>query len=323
MKTGKILEKFESKNFSKIYFLETEEDEFQNEFLRGLKKKISYPELNYSIHYGGELESTEFFHSLFSLPFLSQLKIIVVKNASEIPEKIITQLDKNLDRIPSTNSLILSDSKVSAALKKIAPNKDDIICLGKLTKPQIKAWVLKRMKEENKRINSDALSLLLENTGANFSLITRELDKLIAYTGNKQIIETKDIKDIGIDAETYNIFELIDNISKKNTYRSLNILRGLLFSKTSPQQIIGMLRTQFTRLWEAKALIAKGVSGYKAMEKVKVPYFKRNEFASHMKTFKWEQIRKTLNLLLDTDIRIKTGGEPNLSMELLVIKITK
>lgn len=323
MKIDEILEEFENKNFAKIYFLEGEEEVFKNEFLQSLKKKINYPEFNWSIHYAEEIDSEEFFHSLFSLPFLSQLKIIVIKNAEELPSKIITQLSKNTDKIPSTNCFILSSSKISASLRQLISKNGRIVLFRKPTRPQIRQWAARRLKEDNKRIDSDAFSLLLENTGANFSLLARELDKLIAYAKDKEIIGLKDIKEVGIDIKTYDIFALIDNISKKNTHRSLNILRMLLSGQTSPQQIIGMLRWQFAKLWETKALILKGVNNYKALEQAKIPYFKRNEFLAHTKAFSWEDLKAYFNLLLDTDIRIKRGGEPELSMELLLFRITK
>lgn len=323
MKTDKILEEFENKSFSKIYLLETEEEVFEKEFLQSLKRKITYPEFNWSIHYAEEIDSAELFHSLFSLPFLSQLKIIVIKNAKELSSKIITQLSKNTGKIPSTNCLILSGSKFSASLKNLVSKYGKILSFGKLTRPQVKAWVLKRLKEDNKLIDSDALALFLENAGLNFSLLARELDKLIIYTKDKKTIELKDIREVGIEMTTYDIFALIDNMSKKNTHRSLNVLRELLLDGTSPQQIIGMLRWQFAKLWEVKALILKGVNNYKALEQAKIPYFKRNEFIAHTKTFSWEDLKTCFNLLIDTDMRIKRGGEPNLSMELLLFKITK
>ncbi len=323
MKTDKILEKFEDKSFSKVYLLETEEEVLKDEFLGNLKKKIINPEFNWNIYYAEEVESREFFHCLFSLPFLSQLKIVAVKNASQLSAKIITQLGKNLQKIPSTNCLVLLDSKFQASLKNLAPKDEQIISLGKTNQSKMKEWALRYLKENNKTIDSDALSLLLENTGLNLSLLARELDKLILYAENKKTIEIKDIKKIGIEAKTYDIFALIDNMSKKNTQRSLDALRGLLLDGTSPQQIIGMLRWQFTKLWEVKALTSKGINSYNALEQAKIPYFKRNEFLSHTKKFAWEDLKSYFNLLLDTDMRIKRGGEPILTMELLLVKITK
>ncbi len=163
----------------------------------------------------------------------------------------------------------------------------------------------------------------MENTGGNFSLIARELDKLVSYTGEREKIELKDVETIGIDTKTYTVFELIDKISEKNTGDSLNILRRLLISEVSPQQIIGLLRWQFTKLWEVKALIFTGISSYKALEKANIPSFKRKDFLNRIKNFSWEELRKCFNLLLDTDIQIKRGAQPALSLELLLFRITR
>ncbi len=323
MKTDNILKEFENKNFSKIYFWEGEEEAFKNEVLQSLKKKITYPDFNWSVRYGEEIESKELFSSIFSLPFLSQLKIIAIRNASDLPLEIITHLSKNTDKIPSTNCLILSDSKISASLRQLISKSAKTISFSKPTRLQIKAWALKKLKEEGKFIDADAFSLLLENSGANFSLFARELDKLIVYLNNKKTIEIEDIKKVGTNVKTHDIFELIDNISKKNARCSLGIFRELLFAGTSAQQIIGMLRWQFTKLWEVKSMISKGSNNYKALEQAKIPYFKRNEFLKHTKTFSWKDLQADFNLLLDADTQIKRGAEPSLTMELLLLKIIK
>jgi len=323
MATDKILEKFDNKSFSKIYLLETEEEVFKDEFLKKLKEKVSTPEFNWNIYYAEDANSEELLQCILSLPFLAQLKVVVIKNASQLSSKIIGQLSKNIDKIPSTNCLVLLDSKFPASLKKFASEDKQIISFGKTTQSKMREWALNYLKEHNKTIDFDALSLLLENAGLNFSFLARELDKLILYVQNKNRIVIEDAKKIGTEAKTYDIFELIDDISKKNTQCSLNALRGLLLDGISPQQIIGMLRWQFSNLWKVKALISKGINNYNALEQAKVPYFKRNEFLAHIKKFTWDDLRSYFNLLLDTDMRIKRGGEPILTMELLLIKITK
>jgi len=322
MKIEQVLGKFENKSFSKIYLLETEEEVFKDEFLKKLKEKVSTPEFNWNIYYAEDANSEELLQCILSLPFLAQLKVAVIKNASQLSSKIIVQLSKNIDKIPSTNCLVLLDSKFPASLRNLV-SEEQTLSFGKTTQSKMREWALKYLKAHYKTIDSDALSLLLGNAGLNFSFLARELDKLILYVQNKNRIVIEDAKKIGTEAKTYDIFELIDNISKKNTQCSLNALRGLLLDGISPQQIIGMLRWQFSNLWKVKSLISKGINSYNALEQAKVPYFKRNEFLAHIKKFTWDDLRSYFNLLLDTDMRIKRGGEPILTMELLLIKITK
>ncbi|MDD5454670.1 MAG: DNA polymerase III subunit delta [Candidatus Ratteibacteria bacterium] len=323
MKIDNILEKFDNKSFSKIYLLETDEEVLIDEFLQNLKEKISNPEFNWSVYYAEEIDPAHFFRCLFSVPFLSQLKIITIKNASQLSSKIITHLSKNFKKIPGTNCLVFSDSEFSPSLKNLAPTDEQIISFGKTTRSKMKEWAMKYLKGNNKTMDPEALSLLLENTDLNFSLLARELDKLMLYVENKKNIEITDIKEIGMEIKTYDIFALIDNMSKKNTSYCLDALRGLLLDGTSPQQIIAMLRWQLSNIWQVKALISKGINNYKALEQAKIPYFKRSEFLMLTKKFKWEDLRLYLNLLLNADMQIKRGGDPTLTMELLLVKITK
>lgn len=323
MKTDKILEDFENKEFSRVYYLTGEEEAFKNEFLKSLKKKIIYPEFNWENYYAEELDSSVLSHSLFSLPFLSQLKVVVVKDAGELPPRIMTQLSETSNKIPATNCLILCDHEISSQTERLITKIGKMVSFNKLTRYQLKDWIVKRLKEDNKNIDAEAIALLIENTNGNLSIIARELDKLVSYIGEKENIKLKDVEMTGIDTRAYTIYQLVDKISEKNTHKSLNILHNLLISKISPQQIIGMLRWQFSKLWETKALISKGTSSYKALQQTNIPFFKRKFFLAQINNFTWEELRRCFNLLLDADIQMKRGAQADLSLELLLFRITR
>jgi DNA polymerase-3 subunit delta len=323
MNIDKILEDFQNSKFAKVYFLKGEEEIFKYEFLQGLKKEVVNPEFNWNSYYAEEIDSTVLFQSLLLLPFLSQLKIIVIKNAENLSSEIIVQLSKNINRIPSTNRLILCASELPSKVEQLINQFGKIVSFTKPTRYQAREWISKRLKENSKRIDSEAVSLLLENTNGNISLIARELDKLISYIGKRTNIGLEDVEKIGIDTKTYTVFELIDKISEKNTGDSLNILQRLLVSEVTPQQIIGLLRWQFTKLWKVKALISNGLSSYKASVIAKIPSFKRKDFLKQIRNFSWEELRKCFNLLLDTDVQIKRGAQADLSLELLLFRLTR
>ncbi len=133
MKINNFLEEFQNRKFAKVYFLKGEEEVFKNEFLQSLKKIIMYPEFNWNIYYAEELDSSMLFHSLFSLPFLSQLKVIIVKNAGNLPSETIVQLSKNTNKIPSTNCLILSDYQLPSQAEKLIDKIGKVIFFEKPT----------------------------------------------------------------------------------------------------------------------------------------------------------------------------------------------
>lgn len=312
-----------AEKLAKIYFLKGEEETLKNTFLQDLKKRVINPQLNWNFYYAEEIDSSEFINGIFSPPFLSQLKVTIVKNAKNIPPQIIKRLNKNIDKLPSANCLVLSDIQLPSQFEQLIKQTGKVIHFKKPNRNQLKEWIKEKLKKENKNIIQEAISLLLENTSGNLSLIAREIEKLTAYTGEKREIGLQDIENIGIDTKTYNIFELIDRISEKNTGKALKTLQYLLISGTSPQQIIGMLRWQFTKLWRVKALISSGISPYKATETVKVPFFKKRDFITQAKNFSWEYLKNCFNLFLETDIQIKRGAQPDLSLELLTFRLTR
>lgn len=50
-------------------------------------------------------------------------------------------------------------------------------------------WILGTLKKENKKITRSVMELFLSKTGNDMELITQELEKLLCYTMEKDIIE--------------------------------------------------------------------------------------------------------------------------------------
>ncbi|HIE44334.1 MAG TPA: DNA polymerase III subunit delta, partial [Candidatus Omnitrophica bacterium] len=183
--------------------------------------------------------------------------------------------------------------------------------------------IKEKCREENKQIDNEAISLLIENTGRELSVTSQELGKLIIYVGENQQIEARDVEKVGIHTRSYTVFQLVDMISQKRTKNSINILRQLLTSGVTPQQIIGLLSWQFARLWKVKSLVSRGMAPYRALREVNIPSFSAKNFLLQVKNFSWEDLTKCFNLLLEADIQIKTGAEPNLTLELLILSFFK
>ena len=77
------------------------------------------------------------------------------------------------------------------------------------TEELLTRWILSRLKKEGKNITSPVMQLFLSKTGTDMGNIDRELEKLICYTLEKDVIEAGDVDAMTTEQTTNKIFEMV------------------------------------------------------------------------------------------------------------------
>ena len=87
-------------------------------------------------------------------------------------------------------------------------------------------------------IASNDINYLIENSGTNMQDLINEIRKLIEYAGEGGTIKREDIDALCTKQIQAVIFDLTDNLGKKEITKSLQILDNLLYSKEPMQKNI-------------------------------------------------------------------------------------
>ena len=93
----------------------------------------------------------------------------------------------------------------------------------------------------NVKIEKSNAQYLVECVGQNLQDITIELQKLIEYAGKGGTIEKNDIDQLIIKKSENVIFDLTDNIGKRDVKNAIDVLHNLEYSKEPDQLILIML----------------------------------------------------------------------------------
>ena len=101
----------------------------------------------------------------------------------------------------------------------------------------IMRWVLGMMKREGKKITQKDMELFLSKTGTDMGNIERELEKLLCYTMDREIITAQDIENVCTTQITNHIFEMIRAVTEKNQKKALDLYYELLALKEPPMRI--------------------------------------------------------------------------------------
>ena len=322
MTPERFLTQFQEGNLSsRVYWFVGGEEILKSELLEKIKAGAKCPQCNWNVYYAESLDSATLLSSLCTQPFLSQSKFILIKNADKLSKKVWQKIRENIDAIPSSVYLVLLGEKPSKGGAKAGEVVGERITFEKPRGYHLHHWIRDKFAQANKKIEKEAISLLVENSVANLSLLAQEIEKLICYVGERENITSEEVQKVGVVSKTYNIWQLSDEIAHKNIGKSMEIIHNLLYQNVPPPLIIAILSGQWKKLWRAKAKVDKGLSPYKAASEAGVPNFKLKSFTYQLRKWNWQQLRRGFNLLLDADVKIKSGANPQLTLELLLFRI--
>ena len=211
--------------------------------------------------------------------------------------------------------------------------------------------VTRKLDGFGKKITPGAFNLLRKRTGNNMSLMFEELDKLIAFVGEKTQIDERDIQTLVTQTSFDSIFALTDAIGKKSTSQALSSLHSVLNSGEPPIKVNALIARQIRLMLQAKLLVENGMlksnagrlsyqnfvdSVFKLLaaklanllpQSAQLNLFKQNPYAAYkiiqsIPYFGTEELNKALEKSLDADIHLKsTNLDPESIMEQLVYEL--
>ena len=182
------------------------------------------------------------------------------------------------------------------------------MCKFEFQKP---AQIQKRIKSicNAYKVNIDAptMQFFIECCGTNMQDLINEIRKLIEYVGEGGTITKEDIDKLSIKKIESIIFELTDNLGKKNVAKALEVLHNLIYAKEPVQKILITLYNHFKKLYLTKFAIKEGKDIITSLELKPNQTFLANKYRAQANFFKNQELRTIIKELIDLDYNYKIG----------------
>lgn len=230
------------------------------------------------------------------------------KKSTTDSDKIIDFLNQNKDLFEESVDLIFVEE--DADKNKIYKIIDE---LGKVTKfdvlnlSQLITKLSQICKGYKIETSNDTLKYLVESCGGYMLDLINELRKLIEYTGEGGKITRKEVDMLCIKKIESVIFELTDNLGKKNINEALNVLNNLIYNKEPIQRILVMLYNHFKKIYLTKMAMNENIDLVYALNLKPNQVFLTSKYRHQASYFKNAEIRNVLNALVDLDANYKIG----------------
>lgn len=267
----------------------------------------------------------EVLDELRTAPFLTDKRVVVVKEADDFISKNREWLENYFDAPCPTGKFILTVNSWNASTR-LAKKLKKIGKLINITQP--KRWQLPQRLIEyagdahGKKLSKDAAELIVELSGDELPRLYIEIDKLALLADSEKTITQKHIESLIGHNRLFNAFAVIDAITAGRTAGAIEKLREMFAeNKSAEYTIVGAFAFHFRRMFNARAMLDKGVRPGEIIKRLRI-WGNRDSFFAQLRKTPLKQIGKYIQFLAQTDFAIKTGrAKVQIEMEQFILRL--
>ena len=314
-----------SGNFQQVYLLCGEERYLRRQYKDKLKKALCAPDDNMNNHYfeGKNLPVGEIIDLAETLPFFAPRRVIFIEN-SGLFKSGGEQMAEYLGAQNESTVFIFVESEVDkrSKLYKAVGNKGSIVEFSVQDESTLKRWVAGLLNREGKKVTENTVQLFLTKTGNDMENIYMELEKLICYCMDKEVVTAEDVEAICTARISNHIFEMVDAIAEKRNEIALQLYYDLLALKEPPMRILFLIARQCNILLQVKEMKGRGSSNKDIAGAVGVPAFAVNKYIAQAGKFKSAVLKNAVVKCVEAEEAVKTGKMNDvMSVEMLIMSV--
>ncbi len=318
-----INQDIKDQTYKRIYLLYGDEAYLRRQYKDRLKQGICGDDtMNYSYLEGKSAKAEEIMAMLDTMPFFADRRLVVIENSGffkSANEKLL----EYLPQIPDTAVAVFVEEEIDKRSKMFKKVKElGYICELSQQKPAVlEKWINGLLKAEGKKMNGPALDYFLAVCGNDMNHISSELEKLISYTGDREIITIDDMNEICSTVTVSKIFDMIDAMGNKNRTKTLSLYYDMIEVKEPPMRILYMLSRQFNIMLGAGELAAGGMNAKEIAAKMGLAPFVVNKALGQTGKFKSSDLKNALRECIGVEEDVKNGKmEDKIGVEMILVK---
>lgn len=159
---------------------------------------------------------------------------------------------------------------------------------------------------KGKNIDDNATKLLFDYSLGDMSKVLIECEKLCGYVGDRKDIVSDDIRAIVTPSLEYQIFELTEALSKKNTTKVFAILDDMWAKKDEYRTLPALIYSHFRRLF--MVALNKTATNFELSKMLGVKEYAIKKTAEQVKLFSVSKLKKINELCIRVDSDLKQSN---------------
>ena len=318
---------FRHRNFAPLYFFYGDEVFLMQELQDTLLEHALAPherDFNYDLVYGQDAEASAVLGLCASYPMMAERRVVIVRNFEQLKgNRLFTDYAKAPN--PSAVVVLACSTKPNLsthpyrALKRHAAWAE----FKTLYANQLPGWISRRIQALGYRAEPQAVQMLADYVGTNLQAAATELDKLIAFAGERRSLTADDVLHASGQTREFNVFELQKAIGEGRFHDAVRIGERLVAQAANARgealMIVAVLTTYFTRLWKLGVLQSQGASEHEMAREAGINKYFLKEYVFSLRRFPPAALEQAFAALLAADYELKGGAQRDERLVLLLL----
>lgn len=319
-----IQEDIKTGKFKQAYLLYGEEAYLRQQYKHNLIKALN-PDgdtMNFSHYEGKGIDVKELIDLCETMPFFAERRVILLEDTGFFKNKC-DELADYMKTLPDYLCMVFAESEVDkrSRMYKAVKSCGRIAEFVRQDEKTLMRWAAGLLGKEGKKITQKDMELLLTKTGVDMGNLRMELEKLITYTGDRDVVTGADIDAVCTTQTQNKIFDMVRAVTEKNQKRALDLYYDLLTLKEPPMRILFLLAKQFRQLLLTKKYMREEISQTEVASRLGIPSFVVRNIASCARSYTEQELEQAVEDFVDAEEAVKTGRlQDVMSVELLIIK---
>jgi DNA polymerase III subunit delta len=252
---------------------------------------------------------------LRTLPFLSERRLIIVRDADVFIRTYRENLETYLENPSPTGVLLLVPESFpgNTRLAKKAKKIGQVISCEPVKAQNLPRYLAEYAKQTHGvTLAPDAAALLVELGGDDSGMLCSEVDKLAAYVADpehdRKRIEAADVQTLVGNNRQFNVFNVIDVMTQGQAGLALKLLEQMLSQDRDAQyKAVGAFAWHFRRLYNGRLMLDQNVPERQVIQQLRI-WSQPDAFLRQLKQLNLRTIGDCLQSLMHIDLVSKTGG---------------
>jgi len=286
------------------------------------------PQLALSSYDGNNAGLADVLADLRTLPFLSQRRLVVVRDADDFISNYRTELENYLQAPARSGVLLMTADSFpgNTRLAKLAKKIGKVFDCGLIKPRELPGYLADYARQNYKlSVSRDVVDLLIELAGDDSSVLLCEIDKIAAFVADPKEPKTRitqaDVHALIGNNRQYNVFNVIDAMTGAKADLALTRLDQMLSQDKDAQYgAVGAFAWHFRRVYNARLMLDRGMSGRDVIRQLRI-WANQDQFIRQAKQLSLKRISTALRALGKIDYAAKTGaGTVKTGLEKLILK---
>lgn len=311
--------------FKQVYLLYGEERYLRRQYKERLQKSLcgDGDTMNTHFYEGKDVPVGEIIDLAETLPFLADRRVIFIDN-SGLFKSGGEKMAEYLSEPNETAFFVFNESEVDKRSKlfKTVQSKGYTTEFTIQDESTLKRWISGMLAKDDKKITENTVQLFLTKTGTDMDNIQMELEKLICYCMDREVITDADVEAVCTTRISSHIFDMINAIADKQQKKALELYYDLLALKEPPMRILFLIARQCNMLLQAKEMKSRGYDNRIIGSKLGVPPFIAGKYLTQASRFSGAALRKAVQQCVEAEEAVKSGRMNDMmSVEILIMSV--